>query len=495
MFEKMMKSWSIVQHGASLLVATALLAGCASVAPPSALQQASQRHTVSGQPSPAAQDAQIKLGVPARNWWEALGDPRLNELVRLTMAQNHDLQAALAVVKEARAMVDFAQSNGLPQGRLEASARRMRPSLIEVDPYRLEQPRPPQLKLGTIAQGVSWELDLFGRVGTAKAIAERQLDAARADAHAATAMLQAEVVRQYVALRYYQQQARQLDDTRVLLTRKLSLMKAREQAGLADRREWLAVEADIAATEAERAQVQAAQKSLGLALAVLTGRSPLKTDAAWEALLAEAELPAVPDSTRLAQPSDLLANRPDVARADAILRASLGNVVLAEREHLPRLSLNLLGGVNAPFGQLGRPEAVFHSVGAALQWDWLDAGRISAQAAAARAGSEQAWHSFEQTVLNALADSEQALRQWSASQATRDEAIKAEAAIHAVAAHTRVRVAAGMEPPNLEIDQSLGELRARRASLTARTEALNAFTNLQLALGAWQPEGQIDATR
>ena len=133
-------------------------------------------------------------------------------------------------------------------------------------------------------------------------------------------------------------------------------------------------------------------------------------------------------------------------------------------------------------GQLGRADAVFHSVGAALQWDWLDAGRISA-----RAGREQAWHSFEQTVLNALADSKQALRQWSASQATPDESLKAEAAVRAVTAYTRVRVAAGMEPPNLEIDQSLGDLRARRASLTPRTEALNAFTKLQLALGAWQP--------
>ena len=62
----------------------------------------------------------------------------------------------------------------------------------------------PVRRLATIDQSVSWEQDLFGRIGTSIAIAERQADMAAADAHAAMALVQAEVVRHYVLLRRYQ---------------------------------------------------------------------------------------------------------------------------------------------------------------------------------------------------------------------------------------------------------------------------------------------------
>ena len=66
------------------------------------------------------------------------------------------------------------------------------------------------------------------------------------------------------------------------------------------------------------------------------------------ALQAPAALPAPPADDAIVQPSDLLARRPDVARADAQLRAAIGETVLAERAHLPRVSLNLALALNAP---------------------------------------------------------------------------------------------------------------------------------------------------
>ncbi|MDP1165667.1 hypothetical protein, partial [Klebsiella pneumoniae] len=61
--------------------------------------------------------------------------------------------------------------------------------------------------------------------------------------------------------------------------------------------------------------------------------------------------------------------------------------------------------------RLGQAGALREAAGPALSWEWLDAGRIQARAAAARAGQEAALNAFEQTVLTALQDSEIALRQ------------------------------------------------------------------------------------
>lgn len=465
-----------------------LLTGCTSVAPTSTLAEVARRSGVAQQLTPAAAAAGLQLGVPSRTWWQDLADPRLNTLMDLAMAGNHERLAALAAVKEARAMAGLAERASLPQGSFDAQVQRVQISTAEADPYLQGLSHPPKQTLETVGQMVSWELDLFGRLGTAGAVAERQADAARAEAHAATALLQAEVVRQYVRLRLHQQELLQLDHELTALGQRQTRMQARVSAGLADQREALAVAAELAQVRAQQAQAQALVHVSVAALATLAGRLPTQTDQTWQALMAVAELPAVPASAGLVQPNDLLANRPDVARADALLRASLGNAVLAERAHLPKLSLNLNVGANAAAGNLASAGALRYAVGPVLQWDWLDMGRIQAQASAAQAGSERAWHGLEQTVLKALEDSESALRGWVAAQQRLQQSQQAEQAARATAQYTGVRARSGVEPATLTLDHQVLQLRAQRNTLAAQAAAIESFAQVQLALGAWQPE-------
>lgn len=410
----------------TVLAAALIATGCASVVPPS---QLGARATLT-QATPAAADAGLTQGTPASHWWRALNDPALDTLVQDAMARNHDVQAALAGVRGARALLEASQREAWPQGRLEGQAQAQRPSTAEVDPYGQGLPRPPSTKMLTLGQGLSWELDLFGRVGTAAGVAARRADAARADWQGAVALLQAEVVRQYTGLRQQQAVRHSLDKELHAHQTRSQQLQARVDAGLADRRELWNAQAEQARAKAERAQAnEALERHLG-ALAVLTGRSPTDRSAWADALLGNASwsapraLPAFP---ALAQPVDLLARRPDVARADAELRAAMGEQVLATRAHWPRLTLNLSAALNAPFGRLGDAGALRYAAGPALSWDWLDMGRIEARAAAARAGQEAAWHGFEQTVLRALQDSEAAARQWVAATAAFEAASRAEA--------------------------------------------------------------------
>ncbi len=465
-------------------LSASLLAGCAAVVNPDSQVPAGTP------PLAATADLGLATGTPARDWWRAYGDAKLDALVAEAGERNRDLRAALAVVEAARALADASTRDTLPLGRLDAQAQAQRPATAEVDPYRQGLPRPPSSTVATLGHGLSWEIDLFGRVGTAMAVAERRADSATADWHAATALVQAEVVRHHTGLRLQQHAQRLLADEAAVHEERARQLALRVRAGLADRRELLAAQAEQARVAAERAQAEARLHAHGAALAVLTGRSPAERGAergaGGEALLKPAALPAVPADTAIVQPTDLLARRPDVARADAQLRAALGEAVLAERAHLPRLSLNLALGLHAPFGTLGNAGAMRYAAGPALSWDWLDAGRTKARAAAARAGQQAALQSFEQTVLKALQDSEDALRQWAAAREALAAARQAETLAAESAAHTGHRVDAGLEPPLAALEGRATQLQARRATLSAQADALLAFGQTQLALGAWQ---------
>lgn len=467
---------------------TLLLTGCASVTPPSKLDAISTRLGVTQQPTPAAAAAGVALGVPSRTWWQDFGDSALNTLVAQSMERNHELQATLASVREARSLASLAQREALPQGSFTAQAQQLQLSQPEVDPYRQGMTRVPEQSLLTVGQMVSWELDLFGRAGTAGAIAERHWDVARADAHAATALLQGEVVRQYLRLRQHQSELAIMDIERDTQQQRLAQMRARVQSGLADQREALAVESELVRLQAEQANMQAIVHSARAALAVLSGRAPTHSDATWESLMAPKLLPAVPASMVLKQPTDLLAQRPDVVKADALLRASLGQVVLAERAHLPRLSLNFAASMNERAADLGSAGALRYAAGPLLQWDWLNLGRNKARQAAAQAGSERAWHQLEQTVLKAIEDSEGALRQWVAVRQTLQHSQEAETAAGAASAYAGKRHHTGLEPAVQALAQQAQHLRARRATVGAQAAVAASYAQVQLALGAWQPE-------
>ena len=469
-----------------LLLAGIGLVGCASVAPPSAIAEAAKKYASSTEPTPAARAAGLRLGTPARFWWREFHDSRLDELVRQASERNHDVQAALATVREARALAGLAEREALPTGSLTAQAQQLRPAIANVDFYEEGLPRPPVRRLATIDQSVSWEQDLFGRIGTSIAIAERPADMAAADAHAATALVQTEVVRHYVLLRRYQAELAGLQAECEQLQRRHVLLRARVDGGIADPREADAAASEWHRTMAEQASMRFLIAQEQAALAVLTGRSPTHQDATWTQLLAPAELPAVPDAASLVQPTDLLARRPDVARADAALRASLGEVVLAERAHLPRISLNLAAGLSARFGDLGSVGALRHSFGPVLQWDWLSSGRLQAREAAARAGSERTWHLFEQTVLKALEDSENALRAWVAAQDAFAEAVRVARTSEETARYTDARARSGIEPEIRSLESAVAHSRIQRGKIGGQAEALLAFARVQLALAAWQ---------
>jgi NodT family efflux transporter outer membrane factor (OMF) lipoprotein len=119
-------------------------------------------------------------------------------------------------------------------------------------------------------------------------------------------------------------------------------------------------------------------------------------------------------------PSDLLRRRPDVRRAERQLAAATARIGVAVADLFPKLSLTgSLGLQSVNLADLPQGASRFWSIGPTLSWPIFDAGRIRANIAVQDARTEQQLSTYEQAVLKALEDVENALVAYSREQMRR----------------------------------------------------------------------------
>jgi outer membrane protein TolC len=127
--------------------------------------------------------------------------------------------------------------------------------------------------------------------------------------------------------------------------------------------------------------------------------------------LAEARaVPRAPASFAIGVPADLLRRRADVRRAERVLAAEVARVGVAEGDLLPRLALfGSLGVSSDGTEDLFDSDSVFSGIGPSLRWNVFDGGRLRNRVRAQDARAEQALIAWEQTVLGALEEAENAM--------------------------------------------------------------------------------------
>ncbi|MBC7939559.1 MAG: TolC family protein, partial [Chitinophagaceae bacterium] len=211
-------------------------------------------------------------------------------------------------------------------------------------------------------------------------------------------------------------------------------------------------------------------------------------------------LPGLP-ATDLAQlplgaPEALLRRRPDIQVAERQLASATAEIGVAAAERFPRLSLSGLLGLNSNrAGDLSGGGAAVYTLGASLSWTALDFGRISARVQATEARAARSLLVYEQTVLTALEETENALSGYTRSAQQAAELTTAAQSAQEAAAIARVRFAAG------SIDQ-LSVLDAERQLLAARDQLAQVEVGTATALvdvyralgGGWPAGGSTAAT-
>ncbi|MBB5384161.1 MULTISPECIES: efflux transporter outer membrane subunit [unclassified Janthinobacterium] len=359
----------------------------------------------------AEDNAGWKLAEPAEEaprgqWWAIFGDPLLDELEHQAIAANQDVQAAAARLRQARALAQAQEAARLPALDAGFGATRQRAS--PASQSLADGAQVPGQTLWRAQAAASYEVDLFGRVGSG--IRAAQADAGRSVAlfHSVLLALQADVAQHYFQLREFDAQLRVYQQTVALREDTLKLVERRFKEGEVGELDVARARNVLESARADAAGVARQRVVAEHSLAVLLGKPP--------AQFAFAAMPLAPVDVPVPAglPSALLERRPDIAAAERAMAAAYARVGLARSAFFPRLDLTAMLGVeSATLGNLfhwsSRTFLLGPLAGTALSVPLFDGGRRSAMLGGAQAQLDEDVALYRQQVLVAFREVEDSL--------------------------------------------------------------------------------------
>jgi len=412
---------------------------------------------------------------------QGLGDPQLAQLVDEALHANHDLRIALSRVDRANALLRGARLDALPAATAQGEVADVRSSAAQAPGLDRDARDGEQWSAGISA---AWELDLFGRVRRAIEAGRAGAGASAADLRAVQVAVAGEVATTYVELRGLQERLRVARANRDNQARTVELVQARLDAGAGTEFDSARARAQLEGTAARIPALEARLQVAMHRLAVLTGRDP---GALVASLAPPRSLPALPPRIDPGAPGELLRARPDVAAAEARLHAATAGIGVATADLFPRFTLGgLIGSQAADVDALFERDSQTRFVALGIDWSFLDVGRVRARIAAATAEAEGELARYQQSVLLALEDTENALVRH--ARARTEDAHLERAAIDAAQAAqlARARFEAGASGLLDVLDAERVQLQAQDAFADGRSRSVASAVALYRALaGGW----------
>ncbi|UVJ46195.1 TolC family protein [Pseudomonas sp. LS1212] len=413
-------------------------------------------------------------------WWRQFEDPTLNQLVSQSLQGNRELRVAYARLKAARAIRDDVSNDTLPVVTARASSDLGKGQIPGQTEQRVNSER---YDLGL---DMAWEIDLFGRIQRAIEVSDAEEDVAAADLNQLQVTLIAELVDAYGQLRGAQLRERIALANLKNQQASRDITESLREAGVGNELDVTRADARLAAVEATVPQLQAEQIRARNRIATLLGQRPdqLSVD------LGPAQLPAIAKALPVGDPGELLRRRPDIMSAERKLAAATASIGVATADLFPRVSLSgFLGFTAARGSQIGSSAANAWALGPSITWAAFDLGSVRAQIRRANADAEGALASYEQQVLLALEESENAFSDYGKRQQRLLSLIRQSESSRKAADLAGIRYREGTEDYLILLDAERERLNAEDAQALAEVDLYRGIVAIYKALGGgWQPE-------
>ncbi len=341
------------------------------------------------------------------NWWHQFEDPVLESLEAAALQSNHDVRIAVARFDQARAVFSDVALDRFPVVTADAALDKRKQAVPGLTTERRE--------VTTYRGGFDafWELDVFGRVRSSVRAARATADSFEASLDDVRVIVAAEVARNYFELRGLQQRLAVAERSLSNQRETLRLTQVRRDAGIGEEFDVASAASRVAAIEASLPPIRSAIAEREHRLAVLLGRRPDKL----EVDLSPRAYPALAKALPLGDVETFLRRRPDIRSAERRLAAASARQGVAAADLFPRISITGFLGFIAGRGNLfGESDSRAWAVTPALSWSAFDIGSARARLRGAEAGTREAEAFYEQTVLRALEETEDAFVNYSEQQ-------------------------------------------------------------------------------
>lgn len=323
-------------------------------------------------------------GIGDRDWHELFSDPKLQALIEQGLQNNTDYQSAQLRVKEAEAALMSARLAFLPSFALSPQG-----TVSSFDTRKATQTY-------SLPVTASWELDIFGRMHNAKLQAKAVYAQSEDYRQAVRTQLVAGIANSYYTLLMLDEQLAITRETEEAWRETVSSTRALMNAGMAD-------EAAVSQMEATYYQVQASALDLKEqinqvenSLALLLAETPRYFE---RGTLDEQQFP---EDLSVGVPVQMLSNRPDVRSAERSLEAAFYGTNQARASFYPSVVLSgSAGWTNSAGAMIVNPGKFLASAVGSLTQPLFNRGQVIAQYRIAQAQQEEASLAFQQTLLNA----------------------------------------------------------------------------------------------
>ena len=328
-------------------------------------------------------------------WQELFTDVSLQQLIERALEANTDLNVARLKVEEARASLVSAKQAYLPSVQLDPEGA--------LSSYDGSKPT----KTYTLGASASWELDFFGKLTNAKRKERAALEQSEAYRQAVQTQLIATVAESYYTLLMLDEQVAVTEETVESWKEYIRSLNALMRAGQADRATVNQAEASRLNTEASLLDLRQQVTEMENSLCSLLFWTPQHIA---RGTLSEVDFP---QTLLVGVPLDLLAGRPDVRQAEATLKQAFYATNQARSSFYPSVTLSgAAGWTNSGGALVTNPGAwLLQAVGSLVQ-PLFQRGQLIANLKISKAQQEEALLQFQQTLLDAGTEVNNALNQW-----------------------------------------------------------------------------------
>ncbi len=335
-------------------------------------------------------------------WWNAFNDPVLNELIDTALAENRDVRIAAARVDQFLGALTATRSRFFPTVGYDVDATRAKASRVGQPP--LPPGADPYFTLYQGSLGATWQIDLFGRVRRLNEAAQARVYASEQARRGVVLSLVTSVAASYITLRQLDRQLEIAQATSKNFGETLRIFNLRHEAGVVSQTEVSQVQSQheqaLATIPALEQQIEAVENLISITL----GRNPGPIPRGLT--IDELVPPRIPGDL----PSTLLERRPDILQAEQNLVAANANIGATRALYFPDLTLTgALGSTSTSFGNFLSGPASAWLVGANIAGPIFTFGAIKGQVHTAQAQKEEAVLVYQQTILGALRETNDAL--------------------------------------------------------------------------------------
>lgn len=411
---------------------------------------------------------QRQQAIYADQWWTLFGDTQLNQLIDEVLAKNTDLAVAGITLKQARLQADLTANQQKP---------RVSSTLSTGHSFDLNNGSDASSGLSSKV-GLSYELDLFGKLARQTEAKKWEALATEQDLQATAQSLVGTTAKLYWQLAYYHESLSTAQQSLATSQKLYALVKAQYQAGSVSGLELTQAEQSVQSQKASLSQIQQNLVETRTALAILLHMPIQQLNIQEPQRLPQLVLPTIAAGL----PADILSRRPDLKAAELRLRESLATKDATTASYYPSISLTgSLGSSSTSLTQLLRNPAL--TLGASLSLPFLQYNDMKKDIAISQLDYEKAIVQYRQSLYQAFGDVENALsarseldQQVKLQQRNLELAEKAERL-------TDVRYRYGAVALKNLLDQQETTRSARLTLVNTKQSQYNAYVTLLQALG------------